>query len=438
MNGKRLMLIVPLIAILLVGWLLTMQAMTGVEIKRKQNELTTQADTYAGKELYVRAIPLYEEALGYETEANSEIEAKLLESYLAYGNSDSYLKLVNVRISEGRAAAQEYLNAADYYIASYKSQDAMKVIKKGIEALDAEELKAFFEDHRYSYTMLISRYQDIQPTADNQLMPAFDGEKWGYVNDSGRAQLQFVYDKVTPFNAAGYAVVSLEGKYYTITSGGAKYGVDETGVTDVYSVTDKFILAQADGKYSYYDYDYQCVAAGHQYDQITANACGVAAVKKGDKWGIITDAGETVVDFTLDDVAVNSLGAVYANNVAMVKMGDKWYLIDMEGNKVSEQGFAGAKAPESSGYIAVANAEGMWGFIDQQGKEVISCQYSDALSFSNHLGAVKIVDNWGYISESNVLVIEENLEDAQPFHNGVAQAKFIDGEALIKLSYFEE
>ena len=86
----------------------------------------------------------------------------------------------------------------------------------------------------------------------------------------------------------------------------------------------------------------------------------------------------------------------------------------------------------------MANAEGMWGFIDQQGKEVISCQYSDALSFSNHLGAVKIVDNWGYISESNVLVIEEKLEDAQPFHNGVAQAKFIDGEALIKLSYFEE
>ena len=80
----------------------------------------------------------------------------------------------------------------------------------------------------------------------------------------------------------------------------------------------------------------------------------------------------------------------------------------------------------------------MWGFIDQQAQEVIACQYQDALSFSDHLAAVKIVDTWGYISENNVLVIDEILEDAQPFHNGIAQAKFVDGTAIIKLSYFEE
>ncbi|MBQ8280981.1 MAG: WG repeat-containing protein [Lachnospiraceae bacterium] len=438
MKGKRMMVVLPMIFILLIGWLLTMQTMTGAESKKKQNELKAQADIYAGKELYIRAIPLYEEALVYETDLNSEIENALLECYKSYGDAESYKKLAELRISEARATEQEYITVADYYISGYKLDEAMDVVKKGMDKLDSEVLKEYFEANRYAYAMKISRYDDIMPTDDNQLMPAFDGEKWGYVNSSGRLELQAVYDTVTPFNSSGYAVVSQGGKYYTITNTGAKYGVDEVGVTDVYRVTNRHILAQVNGKYSYYNLDFECVAQTHQYDQITANACGLAAVKSGDKWGIITDAGEKVVDFILEDVAVNSLGTVFTNNVAMVKMDGLWYLIDTTGAKILDIGFANAKAPESDGYIAVADKEGLWGFIDQKGEMVISYQYSDALSFSNHLGAVKSVDNWGYISESNVLVIEEELLDAQPFHDGIAQAKFIDGEAIITLSYFEE
>lgn len=438
MKEKRLLLVVAMIAVLLLGWMMTMQAMTGTESKRKQKELTKEADVYAEKELYIRAIPLYEEALTYKTDQDSEIEANLLEVYKAYGDSSSYLSLVAQRIADSSATEQEYITAADYYIASHKLEEAMSVIKQGIAALDSQLIKEYYEANRYNYSMRVTKYEEIVPTGDNEMMPVFDGEKWCYVDSEGRVELSGEYDTVTPFNSAGYAVVSREGKYFTIVSSGAKYGVDEVGVTDVYRVTDRHILAQVDGKYSYYNYDFQCVAKSFQYDQITANACGVAAVKKGDKWGIITDEGDTVVDFTLDDVAVNSLGAVFADNVAMVKTGGKWYLIDTEGNKISESGFDDAKAPESSGYIAVANADGMWGFIDQKGQEVIACQYQDALSFSNHLAAVKIVDTWGYISEGNVLVIDEVLEAAKPFHNGIAQAKFIDGAVLIRLSYFEE
>ena len=438
MKGKRLLLVVGLIVILLVGWMLTMQAMTGVELKEKQNQLTAEADIYAEKELYIRAIPLYEEALSYKTDLNTEIEEKLLKVYRDYGDSASYLSLVAKRIEDGSATEEEYITAADYYIASRKLEDAMDVIKKGIAALDAQSLVEYYEANRYNYTMRVTKYEEIVPTVDNEMMPAFDGENWLYIDADARVELSDNYDTVTPFNSSGYAVVSRDGKYFAIVASGAKYGVDEVGVTDVYSVTDKYILAQVNGKYSYYDYDFQCRAKDYQYDQITANACGLAAVKKGDKWGIITDVGNTVVDFTLDDVAVNSLGAVFANNVAMVKSGDKWYLIDTQGNKISDKGFANAKAPEASGYIAVADENGMWGFIDQQAQEVIACQYQDALSFSDHLAAVKIVDTWGYISENNVLVIDEILEDAQPFHNGIAQAKFVDGTAIIKLSYFEE
>ena len=69
---------------------------------------------------------------------------------------------------------------------------------------------------------------------------------------------------------------------------------------------------------------------------------------------------------------------------------------------------------------------------------MIDYQYVDAMSFSQHLAAVKVGGSWGYISEKNVLVIEQFIEAAEPFHNGIAQVKFADGEGLIMLDYVGE
>ena len=122
----------------------------------------------------------------------------------------------------------------------------------------------------------------------------------------------------------------------------------------------------------------------------------------------------------------------------MVKENGKWHLIDTEGNSLGDGEYANAKAPESNGYIAVANGEGKWGYINSEGELVIDYQYKDALSFSNGLGAVKIVDNWGYISAGNSLVIEDLWSSASPFHGGIAQVGFADRISLITLKYYEE
>lgn len=438
MKRKRWILVLGILAVLIIGWFLSIRAASGIEIRKNQDILAGEADYLAAKELYVRAIPMYKKALGYETAANSEIEARLLASLQAFGDYDSFVGLVEKRAVEGTAKEWEYLTAAQYYINSRGLYKAMALLQRGMEKLGGDKLSGMYEANRYGYTLRMTGCEEIIPTADNSFMPAFDGEKWGYVDDSGRALTDFSYDSATPYNSNGYAVVSLDGKYYVITRSGAKYGVDETGITRVLALTPSFILAQAEGSYSYYNYDFQCVAPAHQYEEITANACGLAAVKKNGKWGIITDGGATVVDFVLEDVAVNSLGSAYAGNAAMVRMDGEWYLVDTEGKKIKETGYASAKAPESDGYIAVANKEGLWGFINRQGDLVIDYQYTDALSFSQHLAAVEKGGSWGYISENNKLVIEQYMEDAMPFHNGIAQARFVDGEGLLKLEYFED
>ena len=105
-----------------------------------------------------------------------------------------------------------------------------------------------------------------------------------------------------------------------------------------------------------------------------------------------------------------------------------------QGQKVFDTAFAGMKAPESAdGYIAVANEEGKWGFVDRAGNLVIDYQYDDAKSFSDHLAAVKQGDEWVYISESGAVVIENVFYDAQPFHNGVAVVVMPDSCGIVTL-----
>ncbi len=443
MKNKRMLLVLVFAATIMLGWLVTIRTVSGAEVINEQNELVKEADEYAAKELYVRAIPLYERAIKLDTDKTIDIEAKLLICYEAYGNQSSYITLVEKRAEAGTALEQEYLTAADYYIESSKLDEAIELIKQGIAKLDSQVLKDYFEENRYAYTVRSTSFTEAVTTEDNDIIPVYNGEKWGYINSSGKKLLNAVYDSATTFDdTTNLAVVSIDGVYYAITEAGDKYGVDDGSeypqMTDVHTITIGRIVGQRNGLYSYYNYDFEPIAEGHQYDEITSNSCGVAAVKKGDKWGIITDGGAIVVDFNLEEVAVNSHDCAFADNIAMVKENGRWHLIDNEGNIVGEETFAYAKAPESSEYIAVADDNEMWGFIDREGKLVIDYQYYDACSFSNGLAAVQTASDWGYISLVNEPVIASMYESAAPFQNGTALVKLAGQIQLIELEYYED
>jgi tetratricopeptide (TPR) repeat protein len=443
MKNKRLLLVLVFAVVILAGWMVTLRTVSGTDIIEEQKELVNEADIYKDKELYVRAIPLYEKALKLDTDSNDEIEQKLLYCYENYSDTSSYIDLVKKRDAAGTAQEQEYLTAASYYIEKSKLSSAMELLKSGIEKLGSQALTEYFEDNRYTYTVKSTKYVDVVPTKHNDVMPAYDGDKWGYINSSGKVLLRAQYDTATVFDTKyDLAVVSNDGQYYAITSDGDKYGVDDgtayPQMTDVKTMTIGRIVGQRNGTYSYYNYDFEPIAENYQFDEITSNSCGVAAVRKGDKWGIITDSGATVVDFVLDDVAINSYDCVFVDGIAMVKENGSWHMIDTQGNTVGTATFADAKAPESSGYIAVSDTNGRWGFIDREGNQVIEYTYFDAYSFSNGLAAVQTAVEWGYISERNELVIDSLFEWAKPFHNGTSQAKLADYVQLITLKYYED
>lgn len=440
MQSKKISIILVIVIVTIAGWFVSVNRFLGIDQEKAQTLLVQEADEYALKGLYVRAIPKYKEALTYDIGQNADIEAKLLNTYDLYGDMISYVKLAEKRMAANTAAEQEYIKVADYYISTNKLAAAMETVKLGMEQVGGDRLGNYYEENRYECRTRAVNYESIIPTYANTIMPAFDGEKWVYVNESGEDLGIGVFDTAVPFNDDGYAVVSVGGQYKTILESGDLYGIDKTGVEDVFAVSKSRVLAKCKGKYSYYDYDFQSLTQGsHQYDQITSNNNGVAAVKDGNLWGIITDSGSTAVDFTLLDVAVNSLGNAFSGGHAMVKDSSGWYLIDTEGNRLNEKTYADAKAPESpQGCIAVADSNGKWGFADLDGNLVINYKYDDARSFSDNVAAVCVGETWEYISIMDKVVIDYSLDGAQPFHNGMAQAHFADGTILISLEYVEK
>lgn len=441
MKSKKILLVFAIAVILMAGWGVSVRSSTGAEVIATQKKLVTQADQLAERQLYVRAIELYKEALQNTTDLTPDIQKKLLDTYKEYGDMSSYCDMVDLRVGNDTAKEEEYLNAAVYYEEHANLKESVPMLEKGIEKLDSEKLREYLEEIRYQYTLNIVGYKQVLPTEDNSLMPAFDGEKWGYIDDSGRTELEFAYDAAIAFGASGYAVVRQNDNFYSILKNGDWYGADDGSsyekMSDIIMVSGTHVLGKRNGSYSYFDYDFAPVAESFQFENMTGNACGVAAVCKDGKWGIITDAGKSVTDYVYEDVAVNSLGNAFAADRAMVKENGMWHLIDTEGKKIGDSEFDNAKAPESSGYIAVADEQDNWGYIDHDGTLIIDYQYRDAKSFSNKLGAVQSVNDWGYISESNEKVIDEPLQSAEPFHNGIAQADTAEGMALIKLEYFE-
>lgn len=81
---------------------------------------------------------------------------------------------------------------------------------------------------------------------------------------------------------------------------------------------------------------------------------------------------------------------------------------------------------------------GKWGFIDTQGNVCIDFQFDDALSFGQHLAAVKVGDLWGYVSLRGEVVIDPVFLEAGSFYEGSAPVRTADGWQFITLLEFKK
>ncbi len=430
MKQKRILLIAFIFAILAIVWVAVLQQLFKVDQIKEQKELVSEADSYAEKQLFVRSVELYTNALQINTtdKRKTSIESKLLDAYFNLNDDENYETLVGERIANGSATDEEIANAIKMYASSYLFTDALDTVEAGLKIYpESKLLLDEYDEIRFMYRTNNLMATDIKFDDNTGKIAAQEDGKWYYINNTGNLIFKVSFDEATPFykdsDGGQFAVVKSEGKYYVINKDGALYGRDDTGVDEGGGIAANHVIAKKDGKYGFYNYDFESSSEKHRYDLITMNSNGLVAIQNGDKWGIITDGGETIIPIELDEVAVNSLNQAYRGGNAMVKRGKSWEMVDLKGKKVGEESFANAKAPESKELIAVSNEKSLWGFIDRTGKLVIDYQYKDADSFSDGVAAVKTSNGWGYISENNKMVIEDDFSEAFPFHNGCAVVK---------------
>ena len=154
MRGKRVFFVLIITVVLVFGWLFTLKSASGIDEINEQKQLVNQAETYLDKKLYVRGIPLLEQAILFKTKHSPDIQRQLLNAYWNYGDMDSYYNMVQVMDSNDSnrlAKAEDYIILAKYYLENGDELDALKVVITGQKMHPDPGLEELYEQCRYSY-----------------------------------------------------------------------------------------------------------------------------------------------------------------------------------------------------------------------------------------------------------------------------------------------
>lgn len=418
-------LIIIMIAAIVAGWLLSVRAVRADSRDiEEQNAMINTAKVYLEDKLYVRAAAQYTEALNtYHTENNPLYEAELLAIYKEAGMMQEYYSMIDSRINGGKAGAEEYLDRAQSYIDRGSGANAMTILQKGMAACGDERLSVLYETVSYEHSYVATVYTEMNMPFSDWYIPAYDGEHWGYVGQNGRTNMSFIYEEVTPFSGS-YAVVKIDGVYTLIDKNGYWNAVDKTGISEVTSLVGKRLIGVKDGQYGVYSNTFNLLGS-ETYENAYLGENGFIMVQKGGKWALLDSNLNMLTDYRFTDVAVNSRGLAFYGNYAVVADEAGYFLINQDGEACFETRFSGAKGIEG-GLFAVQNADGKWGFADENGQIIVECKYDDAYSFSNRLAAVKYAGKWGYINRYGTLIIDLQYEQAYPFLEG--SALIVDGQ----------
>lgn len=160
------------------------------------------------------------------------------------------------------------------------------------------------------------------------------------------------------------------------------------------------------------------------YTDIKEFSEGLAAVKKGNKWGFIDTTGKTVIPYQWNYATsfYNKLASVFDGTVSSYGFPDTktgaYGFIDMTGELAILCEFTDVYSFTEG--LKPVKKDDKWGFIDDAGKTVIPFEWDKAVPFSNDLARVQKNGKWGYIDATGKLVIPCQWDYAYSFEDGIA------------------
>ena len=155
----------------------------------------------------------------------------------------------------------------------------------------------------------------------------------------------------------------------------------------------------------------------------------VGIVKYEDKWGLVDANDRLLIPFNYDGIHFlentdNKILRVYNNE-------KKYGLIDTLG-RVAVNLRYDELGGFSEGRLAVKR-NGMWGYVNEEGFEVIPCRFKFVKNFHDNVAVVKLGNKWGVIDKQGDVVINFQYTRLGNFRNGKAWAYTPKGVGYIDI-----
>jgi len=424
---NRLVVAVGCIFVLGISWIIVI---TSESTADKQTRLIQQASELIKDGIYIRAVPLLEEAAGYNAAHTRIAEEMLKKVYLSLidtrGISRKYTGLLEKQMNRKDAQPDIFMEAAGYYLGISRITEALEVLKTGIERTGSDTLIMKYESNRYTYELSRTSYNYVSAIYGTTVQVQADG-LWGIASSDGILIIPCEYEKISTFSG-DRAIVRKNSEIYAVNRDNNRVAKLNESAADFGNYSNNLIPVLMDGVWRRATRDLTMGTV--EFEQIRMYSGGNAAAKTDGKWGIVGQSSTWYIDARYEGIIMDELGRSYAQGAVFVRSGDEVYLI--VANQMSGEAYQDARPFSDEGYAAVKRGQ-KWGFIDVNGNVVIDFIFEDALSFGQHLAAVKQDGLWGYISLLGKVVIEPIFLDAKSFSNGSAPVLTERGWQFISL-----
>ncbi|MCL2361465.1 MAG: WG repeat-containing protein [Defluviitaleaceae bacterium] len=190
-----------------------------------------------------------------------------------------------------------------------------------------------------------------------------------------------------------------------------------------------------------------------RYDRAGDFSEGVAPVMLNGRWGFIDTEGELAIPFVLEHYysqGDNFMHPGFSEDLVPVlfdeEEGPRWGFLTRAGNRMHSYLYHGVHGfVEGRALVMGQDHEGhaSFGYINQQGEEIVPPVYDLGRDFSEGLAAVSFNGGWGFIDEYGRVQVPVRYEYARSFSQGLAAVMsgglwgFIDrwGNEVIPLIY---
>lgn len=432
MKRSHLITIVVLVAFVAGAWFAAATGF-GDTNTAEYNKHIELAEDYFARGLFWKAAQEYQDAL--KISSSEEIWSAMLKAYassVAQGDDsyDDYLEAAVEAVAAYGANEDFVLQLASLYTGENDFASATKVLRKAISAgLSGNVIESALISSEYAYEILWGSYDEYLPYTNGYYCVLRNGT-WFYLDAGGGTDRYDGVVRLGPVGDDDLRVLGMEDSILFVDDDNIPQGKVSGVMEEARMYEEGIIPIKIQGKYAYYNLlgDKQF----GDFEDASSFENGRAAVRSGDEWYFIDKDGERINGSSYEEIILALDGSWTEADVVLAKLSGQYHIFSEDGERIGDFGCTDIDVVTDDGAIAFC-MDGLWGFVDTDGKIIIDPTFLSARSFSNGLAAVFDGTHWGFINYDGTVVIDYQFLDVDYFtEEGTCMVKTEDGWQVLE------